>query len=157
MRLQWLLKRLDSRVIAASCPDGTMGPPLMTRYFLVRRTRWGVFLHHFHRSDVDILHDHPWTFITLLLSGGYWETTDRGRFWRRRFILLYRPATYRHFIEVERPVWTLVVRFRRQREWGFWLPGGWRAWYRAGIDVIRHLCNDQTELPQPPAAQHEEL
>lgn len=103
--------------------------PLMIRYYLLR-TRWvGVFLHHFLRSDRDRhCHDHPWAFITLLLSGGYFEHTPAGTFWRRRFSVLFRPAVWQHWVEVRRPVWTLVVRFRRVRMWGFWTEEGFVDW-----------------------------
>lgn len=56
-----------SRRIIWSC-TASRGP-LLTRYFLLQ-TRWlGVYLHHLHASDDDrAMHDHPWTFVSLLLS-----------------------------------------------------------------------------------------
>jgi hypothetical protein len=47
---------------------------------MVRRainTRFGgVKLHHILRSDDDRdLHDHPWSFLSIVLKGGYWEHT----------------------------------------------------------------------------------
>jgi hypothetical protein len=36
----------------------------------------GVKLHHILRSDDDRdLHDHPWSFLSIVLKGGYWEHT----------------------------------------------------------------------------------
>ena len=100
--------------------------PLLTRYYLVE-TRWfAVYLHHLHTSDENrALHDHPWSFVTFLLSGGYEEHTPAGIFWRRRFSVLYRPAEWQHRLVLRWPVWTLVIRCRRRREWGFWTDGEW--------------------------------
>jgi hypothetical protein len=103
--------------------------PLMVRYVMVH-THWlGVYLHHFLRSDNDRhFHDHPWSFVTILLSGGYLEHTPEGTFWRRRFSVLWRPAEWQHWVEVKRPVWTLMLRFPRRREWGFITDRGWVDW-----------------------------
>ena len=103
--------------------------PLMIRY-RVLQTRWfNVYLHHFLRSDYDrCFHDHPWAFVTVLLSGGYWENTPAGRFWRRRFSILRRPAEWQHWVEIVRPVWTLILVSRKCREWGFITDRGWVQW-----------------------------
>jgi hypothetical protein len=50
------------------------------------------------------------------------------RTWRRRFSVLYRPAEWQHRLELVRPCWTLVLRWRYRREWGFITPGGWLHW-----------------------------
>lgn len=112
--------------------------PLLTRYYLLE-TRWFcVYLHHLHASDEDrALHDHPWAFLTFLVSGGYFEHTPTGRFWRRRFSLLARPAAWQHRLELVRPTWTLILRSRRLREWGFITPSGWRHWK----DYGREFCD----------------
>lgn len=86
-----------------------------------------IYLHKFYRGDEDPhLHDHPWSFTSLILTRGYWEETPldvpRGSLlpsWRyvpagytevmsadgtekrkmkfyKRFSLLRRPAEWRH-------------------------------------------------------------
>lgn len=113
--------------------------PLLTRYYLLD-TRWGaIYLHHLHASDEDrALHDHPWSFIAVLLSSGYYEHTPSMqrlgsvRTWRRRFSVLYRPALWQHRLELVRPTWTLVVRGPYRRVWGFITPGGWLDWRAYG-------------------------
>ena len=125
------------RRVIWSC-DASRGP-LLTRYYLMQ-TRWfSVLLHHLQASDEDrALHDHPWAFVTVLLTGGYWEwTPGPSPTWRRRFSFLYRPARFAHRLELERPVWTLVVHFKRVREWGFFAPGGWMDWKAYG----REFCD----------------
>jgi hypothetical protein len=128
------------RVITDPCyPEGG---PLFTRYYLFQCPFFALYVHHFHRSDNDRhVHDHPWTFVTWLLSRGYWEHVPelpmfpggtQVRFWRARFSVLYRPAEWKHWVEIERPVWTLVLRLRRRREWGFWTHLGWIDWKTYG-------------------------
>lgn len=101
----------------------------MIRYFLFRTPWFGTYLHHFLRSDNDRhVHDHPWSFITIPLSSGYWEhLPDGSKVWRRRFQPLFRPAEWQHWVEITQPagVWTFIVRFRKRRNWGFITPAGW--------------------------------
>lgn len=143
MKIQSILDRLPRRVIQPDCPEGKVGAPLMTRYLLFRRESFGVFLHHFHRSDLDEFHDHPWTFVTILLSSGYVEHTPNGNFWRRRFSVLVRPAEYQHFVEIVKPTWTLVLRFRKRREWGFIKNGIWTWWRRFEDLKSRSICEEE--------------
>lgn len=140
-----LLRFFKWRVITPDCPEGKVGKPLMTRWFIFRRESFGVFVHLFHRSDLDEFHDHPWTFITFLVGSGYWEhvpsgSTGKHRVWRPRFSVLYRPAEYQHYVEVVRPTWTIVLRFKQVREWGFIKDGRWTHW-RAFEDLkSRSIC-----------------
>lgn len=90
-------------------------------------TRFGsVRFHHILRSDADRhLHDHPFSFITFLLSNGYVEhLQDRPR-WRPRFSVLWRPAEMLHRLELIEPVWTFVITGPVRREWGFMTEDGW--------------------------------
>lgn len=122
------------------------GPtPLLVRYIVFRLPAFGVYLHKLCRSDYDrALHDHPWPFISVLLTDGYWERHDQTincsevEEWRPRWSVLLRPAEWRHRLVLEKaPVWTLILVGRRSRSWGFFLPGGWCWWrktnYRKGI------------------------
>lgn len=107
---------------------------LLVRYYLVKTRFFSLYLHKFCTSDEDrALHDHPFSFLTFLFSSGYWEHTEKGRIWRRRFSVLWRPAEFRHRVElVTTPTWTLVLRFQRRREWGFWMANGWMDWRTYG-------------------------
>ncbi|HJT76190.1 MAG TPA: hypothetical protein VJ739_03225 [Gemmataceae bacterium] len=111
-------------------------PRYLTRWTLAPR-RWlagfaAVMLHLFHRGDLEPYdHDHPWGFVTVILAGGYWEVTERGRVWYGPGSVLFRPARWRHRVSLPegKTCWTLVVAFRKVRRWGFVCPGrGWIHW-----------------------------
>lgn len=50
--------------------------------------------------------------------------------WRGIFSWTYQKAEYKHRVELieNRPSWSLFIRFRERREWGFWLKTGWQKW-----------------------------
>ena len=41
---------------------------------------FNIFLHKILKSDLGDLHDHYWPYITVVLKGGYWETTEKVGF-----------------------------------------------------------------------------
>ena len=127
MNLETILNRLPHRIIV-NCER----EPYLHRWYLIRTARIGVFIHKFIRSDEDrALHDHPWNFLALPIWRGYFEHSQFGR--RRIWPLLgmrFRKAEYRHRVELiqNRPAWSLFIRFRERRTWGFWLASGFQAW-----------------------------
>ena len=152
VRPRWFTKR-----VIPSC-TASRGP-LLTRYHLIATRAFGIYVHHLHVSDEDrALHDHPWSFVTVLLSSGYFEWTPTTaprrtsartdlrlvgyqvfcRSWYPRFSVLYRPAEWAHRLELVRPTWTLVFRWRVRRAWGFFSPRGWLPWRAYG----RAYCDD---------------
>lgn len=139
-----LLNRIDRFDITNAAGD-----VFMRRYKLLR-ARWGnVYLHEILRSDEDLcLHDHPWSFVTVILAGGYREVLWGGRrLWRRPGWTAFRPAYgFAHRIEVDRPSWSLVFVGRRQRTWGFFGPGGWRAFVPG---QPRPVCEDDAPSETP--------
>jgi hypothetical protein len=118
--------------------------PYLTRWSLLgRRTEgnWAVYLHRFQRSDYDELHDHPWPFVSVILSGGYWEETPgpgwregngpRVKRWYGSGRVLYRPANWIHRVVIPdgKEAWTLILRLKKVRGWGFWCPAsGFTPW-----------------------------
>jgi len=112
---------------------GRSGDVYLTRYVLLGKRFQGnggkLFLHCFHRSDGDVLHDHPWPFWSLLLWPGYWKQTPAGTKWYGPLSLLRRPAAWKHRVIV-RPgkTWSLVWAGRKERSWGFWCPQGFLPW-----------------------------
>lgn len=99
--------------------------PYLERYYLFLKERkrfpFNVFLHKFIKGDPDHLHDHPWSYFTLILHGGYWEVTPQGRFWRGPGHFRWCCSTSLHRIELEPGVtaWTLFMPGPKVRDWGF--------------------------------------
>jgi hypothetical protein len=134
----WLDRLFRRRTIAD--PNGN---PYLDRWFILRTDRlpFQIYLHHILRSDHDRdLHDHPWWFLTFILWGGYYEWQPSAiskfcqpiKYLRRPGSILYRRANHLHRLELTKPAWTLVIRGRKSREWGFvsgcgkWIP--WREY-----------------------------
>lgn len=98
----------------------------MRRWILRLPFGGSVRLHHIVRSDAGReLHDHPFDFVSWLLTGGYLEVRPDGSHWRRRWSLVRRRAEDLHRVVVVKPVWTFVITGPWRREWGFQTPTGW--------------------------------
>ena len=123
-----LLEKTDRKRIIM---DRAYNEPYLERYYIFLKDRkwfpFNVFLHKFLKGDLDDLHDHPWPYATLILKGGYWETTPEGRFWRGRGHFRICKATSYHRDELEPGVdcSTLFMPGPKQRDWGFDVEGEW--------------------------------
>lgn len=121
---------------------GDQNLPYLTRWEFLSSRYFAIYLHRFHRSDDNSsLHDHPWNFITIPLKKGYNDCQFNGgrdingkptfiRTLMKPFHIYYRKATHVHFVELltdyaglEIEAWTLVIRFKYIRWWGFWNNG----------------------------------
>jgi hypothetical protein len=117
-----LLERLDRKRVI---PDRDFGDPYLTRYYLFlkerRRFPFNIFLHQFHKSDEDMLHDHPWSFVSIIVKGGYWEHTTEGRFWRGAGSIRRAGAASLHRVELAPGVdtWTIFIPGPQVQDWGF--------------------------------------
>lgn len=124
-----LLERLGRKRIIL---DRESQEPYLTRYYLFLKDRkwfpFNIFLHNFHKSDPDDLHDHPWPFVTVILKGGYWEHTPKGKFWRGAGTINWAGSKSLHRVELEPGVdtWTLFMPGPTVREWGFIDKGIWK-------------------------------
>lgn len=122
--------------------DGSL---YMGRYVLFE-SRWlSARIHHIASADLDRdMHDHPWDFVSILLSGGYLEqqplmfhrpefTEDhtevrRGR-WRAAPSIARRRATDRHLISFVQPnTWSLFIYGPSRQWWGFYTRTGKIHW-----------------------------
>ena len=128
MLLQLLEKIGRKRIIL----DRVGNQPYLTRYYLFLKDRkrfpFNIFLHNFHQSDPDDLHDHPWPYATLILKGGYWEYTPQGKFWRGPGHFRFNSPKSLHRIELDKNVkscWTLFFPGPQKRDWGFVKKGKW--------------------------------
>ena len=99
-----------------SWPDYDKAEPFMVRYYLLfrRRPKWfpfNILIHKILKSDLGDLHDHYWSYITIILKGGYWETNENGTFWRGPGYIGFRKASDRHSLKIPdgKPAWTLLL------------------------------------------------
>ena len=90
-----------------------------------------VCIHNFHRGDEDPdPHDHPFSFWSCVLVGGYREFSEDGRsIMRKPLSITYRPATHRHRVEpLATRCWTICIKTKVDRIWGFWRNGNFIPW-----------------------------
>ena len=96
--------------------------PYMIRHHLIFREKtdhlernvkvpFNAYLHKILLSDEPILHDHPWSWGTFIISGGYWEHTPKGTFWRGPGYIGFRKSTDKHSLKLKdnRPAWTIML------------------------------------------------
>ena len=99
-----------------SWPDYDKAEPFMIRYYLLFRKRpswfpFNILVHKILKSDLGDLHDHYWSYLTIILKGGYWETTENGTFWRGPGYIGFRKASDRHSLKIPegKTAWTLLI------------------------------------------------
>ena len=116
-------------------PDRQTGEDYMHRYYLFLKDRsWFPFnftLHKIVKSDDPIMHDHPWSYMTIVLSGGYYEHTPvfdkNGKKlaefsrWCGPGTIIKRKANEYHWLELEegKSATTLFFMGPQKRDWGF--------------------------------------
>lgn len=117
-----LEKQGKKRIIVDRSGDA---PYLIRYYYLNLRPFARVVIHRFMQSDIDGLHDHPWGFQNYILSGGYWEHTLEGKFWRAPGYTGIADAHYLHRVELDHEksngeeIWTLFLMGPKEKQWGF--------------------------------------
>lgn len=100
--------------------------------WLLQRLGVAIRVHHILRSDDDrAFHDHPWSYLTIILRGGYVEVRpvfDKSglymgdsRKWYGPGSVLWRPAKSWHRLEVPagQTAWTLFITGPYRQKWGF--------------------------------------
>lgn len=124
------------------------GVRYLRRHWIIKTPLGGIILHRMDGPDArDTLHDHPWTFVSIVLRGGYVERRLRPRTYDVderhvvRRVNRLRVGVDAHSIrELMRvPTWTLLLVGPVRRTWGFLEPDsltgivvqpkGWR-WLR---------------------------
>jgi hypothetical protein len=114
------------------------GQPYLIRYTLFKCKKFSIKLHHVLISDVDVLHDHPWDYTSIILKGGYWEhhlahDLDNNpitqRKWYRPGSILRRKGYIPHRLELpnNKTCWSLIFTSYRKRDWGFLTKEGWES------------------------------
>lgn len=120
------------------CHDGSK---YLFRRRLIQTPWFGVYLHDIFREDKDYdPHDHPWTFISIVLRGWYKENLHlypnvdlsvvRQQHWKRFSAHKMNRETAHRITEAHPKLKTLILVGPRQRDWGFFTKpwGGWVPW-----------------------------
>lgn len=99
-------------------------------------TRWfNIYLHFINKADEDKhLHDHPWSFWSIILKGAYIELlgeegkhTPSRQIYRGWLNASYRTKNIPHMIGVVvKPTYSLVITGPGGREWGYTTEDGWK-------------------------------
>lgn len=139
----------------------------LTRYRIVQTPWFALYVHRMDGPDSRAtFHDHPWSFISIILKGGYREsfiaepTADDWRHgplgdkqqreawnparWQMRQWVRWSihriQATDAHYIRnlFAYPTWTLLLVGRRRHVWGYWDTDGWTPF-------DEHSHNDEFE------------
>ena len=135
--LNWLDRKGRKRVIM----DRVDNEPYLERYYPLFNTRqhrgFNIYIHKFLKGDPDDVHDHPWSYATFILAGGYYEWVpvfntlgekiNEIRYWRGPgHFRICRPDSY-HRVELKPGVtaWTLFMPGPHKRQWGFLVNNKW--------------------------------
>lgn len=174
---RWMQARGSCKITKLNS-DGRRGgeEPYLERYYILKTSRFSLFLHRFWSSDPEGVHDHPWDWGRLILCGGYTEEGADGVLsWRPAGSFVYRqPAEVFHRVHIAEPgaTWTLFWHWRRRRLWGYLNPGD-TAWVESLGNVERpelrgtifpRLTGKKTsavaafgeQVPKPGTAPHNE-
>ena len=96
-----------------------------------------VWVHKFYMSDDADLHDHPWDYISIIISGGYYEyLQDGSKTWRYPGHWKFSKAETAHNVKLktddkgnEIPAVTLFIPGKHKRHYGYRLKdGSWVHW-----------------------------
>jgi hypothetical protein len=119
---------------------GTDDTIFMTRYTILSCKYFSVKIHKFYRSDNDIMHDHPWNFISIILKGGYYEETKTYKKWFSVGSILKRKAEFYHKVILPegKTCLSLVFAGPKKREWGFDCSNKWVS----SKDFFNKGCNN---------------
>lgn len=111
------------------------GVPYLSRRIVIRTPFGSIYHHRIHRPDQDRhLHNHPWTFVSIVLSGGYTEVSqkrhqpNRTSRHARRFNVKRYGVDYHRIAHVHPNTRTLVFCGPRRGGWGFLTKSGHTPW-----------------------------
>ena len=79
----------------------------MNRYYLLfkQRPKWipfNIIIHEMLDDDHGKgVHNHACPYITIVIKDGYWETLDKGRYWRSPGYIGFRSADNLHRVDLK--------------------------------------------------------
>lgn len=114
--------------------------PYLIRWTIFKCKWFSIKLHKTLLSDTADLHDHPWSYISLILWGGYTEVTlDNYGLpidtWYKPGSILVRKADQPHRLIIPEDKYSITLIFTsyRWRDWGFKTKEGWIP-HEQGVD-----------------------
>jgi hypothetical protein len=138
-------------------PDIDTGAVYLSRLMLVRMPLFGIYVHVIRQADwAQCQHNHPWSFLTIILRGGYEEQVGDKTFVRRPGYVGYRPRGFEHRITrlLQKNAVTLVFRGPNHESWGFRTKFGhmpWRKYMSWTIGERVAWCDDSPAAPRDEA------
>jgi hypothetical protein len=108
----------------------------ITRLHLLKTPWFAVCLHWINKPDPEpFLHDHPVSFLSIILSGGYTEKRKgyldyQSQLLTHRWFNLIKATSHdtHTIVEVLPKTLTLALMGPKTRDWGFHTPAGWVHW-----------------------------
>ena len=100
-----------------SHPKFNEAKPWMNRYYVLlrHRPRWfpfNILIHEMLANDHgEGVHNHTFPYITIILRDGYWETTKKGKFWRKPGYVGFRSANDLHRVDLKEETKPLTIFF----------------------------------------------
>lgn len=134
------------------------GDPMLVRWRIVQTPYGALYLHKFLRGDSDpYVHDHPWSFFSIILRGGYTEARRNNKtylLWQhhiKRFNIMHRYDAH-YIMTLDRtPTWSLLLVGPRKRTWGFYVEDvSYRAIGQGGPSAIFSKEDAARGLPKIP-------
>jgi hypothetical protein len=81
--------------------------PWMNRFYLIFRNRpkwfpFNILIHEMLDNDHgEGVHNHLCPYMTIIIKDGYWETTKKGKFWRKPGYIGFRSANEFHRVDLD--------------------------------------------------------
>lgn len=122
--------------MAIPCRDGI---PYLFRRRLIQTPWFGVYLHDIFEPDADRdPHNHPWSFLSIVLRGSYTETlhtlpyvlldATREQTWKRWSVHRMGRETAHRISYAAPALKTLIITGPRRSNWGFFTDDSFVAW-----------------------------
>ena len=99
----------------SSHPEFNKAKPWMERYYILfkKRPQWfpfNILIHRMLDNDHgDGVHNHMCSYITIIIKGGYWETSLKGKIWRKAGYIGFRSADNLHRVDLKTNTETMTI------------------------------------------------
>ena len=98
-----------------SHPKFNESKPWLNRYYVLfrHRPKWfpfNIIIHEMLADDHgEGVHNHLCPYITIIIKGGYWETTRKGKYWRAPGYIGFRSADQLHRVDLQPGIKALTI------------------------------------------------